>query len=148
MAETEEEYQKLVEQIKNDPRSEKELWRERLGTQPGRTPPLAKIITPKNFKNEVLSAKDWVALDIWSNDTLDCRYHSILWEDLKITDRVVFKKLDGEKYSNLIKRIKVNEFPTLIVFKDGVEKWRQQGYLHSGDLAMVRSKVLELLRKL
>jgi NAD-dependent dihydropyrimidine dehydrogenase PreA subunit len=148
VAEAEKEYQKLVDQIKNDPRSEKDLWRERLGTQPGRTPPLAEVVTPKNFKKKILNAKSWVALDVWSNETLDCRYHSILWEDLKITDRVVFKKLDGGKYSNLAKRLKVSNFPTLIIFKDGVERWRHQGYLHHGDLILVRSKILELLRKL
>lgn len=148
IAETEDEYQKLVEQIKNDPRSEKDLWRERLGTQPGRTPPLGKMVTPKNFEKEVLKPGGWLALDVWSNETLDCRNHSILWQDLKITDKVVLKKVDGGKYSDLAERLNINKFPTLIIFKDGVERWRYQGYLHSGDLLLARSKILEFLRKL
>lgn len=64
VAKTKEEYQKLLERVKRDPRSEKELWYERLGCQPGRTPSLTKIVTPKNFFQEVTKARKPVALDV------------------------------------------------------------------------------------
>lgn len=146
VAETEEEYQKLAEQIKNDPRSEKELWRERLGTQPGRTPPSAKVITPENFNEEILQTKGLVALDVWSEKTLNCRYHSVLWDDLEVNDRIVFKKLDGGKFPKLASKLRVNKLPTFLVFFDGLEKTRYEGYLYYGELHSLKEKLNDLIK--
>ncbi|MCJ7804262.1 thioredoxin domain-containing protein [Patescibacteria group bacterium] len=133
VVQTKEELKEVLEKIKNDPRSEKDLWRERLGTQPGRTPPLAIVITPKNFFQEVLKAKGPVALDVWSEETLDCRYHSLLWDDLRVSGKVAFKKLDGGKYPQLAKKLKVRKFPTLLLFRNGKEIGRKEGYIYSQD---------------
>lgn len=122
---TEEEFKEVLEKIKNDPRSEKELWRERLGCQPGRTSPLAKVVTPDNFDKEVLRAKGLMALDVWSEETLDCRYHSVLWDGLEEAKKMPLKKLDGGKHTALAKKLKVKRLPTLIFFKDGKEVGRK-----------------------
>lgn len=130
---TQEEFEEILKKINNDPRSEKELWRERLGCQPGRTPPLAKIITPKNFEKEIIKAEGLVVVDVWSEETLDCRYHSILWDDLGFTNKVAFKKLRGDKHPELAKKLKIKKFPTLLIFKDGNEVSRKEGYLYRSD---------------
>lgn len=145
IVQTEEEFNKVLENIKNDPRSEKELWRERIGTQPGRTPPLAAVVTPKNFLQEVLELRELVALDVWSEETLDCRYHSVLWEELGLADKIVFKKLDGGKYPTLARRLKASKFPTLIIFKEGKEKLRKEGYLYHGDIFPLVAKIKKLV---
>lgn len=139
---TKEEFKEILEKIKNDPRSEKELWRERLGCQPGRTPPLAKVVTPDNFGKEVLKAKGLVALDVWSEETLDCRYHSVLWDDLGVVKGMQLKKLDGGKYAAFARKVKLKVFPTLIFFKDGKEMARKEGYIYS------IKNLLDILRRL
>ncbi len=139
IVQTEEELKEVLEKIKNDPRSEKELWRERLGCQPGRTPPSAKIVTPDNFDKEVLKAKGLVVLDVWSEETLDCRYHSVLWDDLGASKSVVYKKLDGGTNKELAKRLKINIFPTLLFFKDGKEMGRKEGYIYFKDKKLVQN---------
>lgn len=144
VAQTEEEYRELVERVKNDPRSEKDLWRERLGCQPGRTPPSAKIVTPQNLSQEVKKIKGWVALDAWSEETLDCRYHSVLWEDLGFSDQFELKKLDGGKYPELVKELGVTEFPTLLFFKNGKEINRREGYIYFGDKRALTKQIKKI----
>jgi NAD-dependent dihydropyrimidine dehydrogenase PreA subunit len=144
VVQTQEEFKKVLEDIRNDPRSAKELWRERLGCQPGKTPPLAKVIIPGNFRKEVTESKGRVALDVWSNDTLDCRYHSLLWEELGFSKKISFKKLDGGKYPGLARKLKVKKLPTLLLFKDGKEHGRKEGYLYSSD----KNPLKILLRKI
>lgn len=144
IVQTEEEFKEVLEKIKNDPRSEKELWRERLGCQPGRTPPLAKVVTPDNFGKEVLKAKGLMVLDVWSEETLDCRYHSVLWDDLGVSKSVFYKKLDGGTNKELAKKLKINIFPTLLFFKDGKEIGRKEGYIYSKD----KQSLGKLARKL
>lgn len=142
---TQKEFEEILEKIKNDPRSEKELWRERLGCQPGRTSPLAVVVTSRNFEKEILKAKNLIALDVWSNETLDCRYHSVLWADLGFVNKVSFKKLEGDKYPQLTKKLKVKKFPTLLLFKNGKEIARQEGYLYSKDKNNLRHLIKKLL---
>ncbi len=145
VATTEKEYQKLLKKVKNDPRSEKELWRERLGCQPGRTPPLATIVTQRNFSKEVLKAKGMIALDVWSEETLDCRYHSLLWDEVKVSEKFKLRKLDGGKYTQLAKKLEATRLPTLLFFKDGQEIGRKEGYLYSKDKALVKKQIKRLL---
>jgi len=143
VVQTEEEFKKVLEDIKNDPRSEKELWRERLGTEPGRTPPKGKIITPTNFEKEVLKAKGLVALDVWHIDYLDCRAYSVLFEDLISSPKIKIKfaKLDAKKYPRLVKKLKVKKLPTLLLCLNGKEVGRYEGYIYSGDKSKVRSLI-------
>ncbi|HUV42479.1 MAG TPA: thioredoxin domain-containing protein [Patescibacteria group bacterium] len=147
IAKTEEEYQKLLEKVKKDLRSEKELWQERLGCQPGRTPPLARVITPKNFTQEVLEDKKLVILDVWSEETLDCRYYSLLWNDLGLSNEIKFKKLDGGKYYKFIQKLKITKLPTLLLFRRGREIGRREGYIYSKDKGEVRNLFRKLLRQ-
>jgi thioredoxin-like negative regulator of GroEL len=141
---TEEEFREVLEKIKNDPRSERDLWRERLGCQPGRTRPLAIVVTPKNFAQEVSRSKGWVALDVWSERTLDCRYHSVLWEDLGLGEKVGFKKLDGGKRPELATKLKVTKLPTLLFLKNGQELIRKEGYVHPEDKSALIKQIREI----
>lgn len=80
-----------------------------------------------------------MVLDIWSEETLDCRYHSVLWDDLGFTNKVTFKKLRGDRHLELARKLKIIKLPTLLIFKDGKEVSRKEGYLyHSDKNALVR----------
>jgi len=141
---TEEEFEEVLEKIRNDPRSEKELWRERLGCQPGRTPPLAVVVTPNNFEKEVLKAEGLIALDVWSEETLDCRYHSVLWDDLGFAKKIAFKKLDAGKNKELAQKLKAKKLPSLLFFKNSEEVGRREGYLYHNDMCELREMMGEL----
>lgn len=147
VARTPRELAHLKKIIANDPRLEKELWRERLGTQPGRTPPKAAIVTPDNFQKEILQTKGLVALDVWSEATLDCRYHSLLWENLGFADKISLKKLDGGKHQNLLRRLKVTVIPTLIFFNNGQEQGRRGGYLYRKDEPALKQLIRRLIAR-
>ncbi len=43
-------------------------------------------------------------------------------------------QVDGAVQTDLCKSYQVNGFPTLIVFKNGIEVWRQQGFMSFDDL--------------
>ena len=144
LARDQKEYDELLEKIKNDPRSEVDLWKEKLGTQPGRTVPLAPIITTRNFQEEISGSKDWILLDVWSEETLDCRFHSISFDDLKL-NKVSFKKLDGGTEKELAYQLRVKKPPTLILFKDGRERWRHEGYLYASDRNSIKQELEKLI---
>jgi thioredoxin 1 len=145
VAQDEDELRRLKDKIDSDPRSESELWKERLGTQPGRTAPLAPIVTPDTFESEVTKSRGWIALDVWSEDTLDCRFSSVPWEVLGLWDQILLKKLDGGVYPELANLLGVTHFPTVIVLKDGQEVLRHEGYMHSGEAALLQQAIVRAL---
>jgi len=126
LARSEEEFKKLKQIIKNDPHKEEDLWKERLGCQPGRFGKLAVIITPKNFEEEVKEDQCKFAVDVWSEETLDCRLHSVLWDD--VSKGMSLKKLDGGKYPELAKKLSVKIVPSLLYFEKGRVVKKVEGY--------------------
>ncbi len=138
VAKTDEQYKKLVEIVKNDTHTEEELWRERLGCQPGRTKPLATIVTPENFSQEVTNAKGLFTVDIWSLETIDCRLHSVLWDDVNLSGEMVLKKIDAGKYPELAKKLNVKKIPSLLFFKDGKELKRHEGYIYQENVTAAK----------
>ena len=108
----------IIETINSDPRSEDWLWQERLGVQPGK-PSIAKELNETNFE-EVLFSSGNNFIDIWHEDYLNCRLHSILYEDIsKDVTNITFYKLDAKKYPKLIEKLGVKIFPTLQLIKNG-----------------------------
>lgn len=56
---------------------------------------------------------------------------------------VYFGQVDYEKNTNIVKQADVTGFPTILIFKDGVEKARYEGTGHSQ--SKLESKLKELL---
>jgi len=137
----EQEKQKILKEIEADPRPEADLWKEKLGCQPGKTAPLATVVDSTNFSEEILDAGGVFVLDVWSEETLDCRFHSLSWSELGVSEKILLKKLDGGKFPDLADKLEVVKFPTLIVFKNGREVGRKEGYLYGKD----RKKLQEFL---
>jgi thiol-disulfide isomerase/thioredoxin len=52
---------------------------------------------------------------------------------LGVSEKILFKKLDGGKFPDLADKLEVIKFPTLIVFKNGQEVGRKEGYLYGKD---------------
>jgi NAD-dependent dihydropyrimidine dehydrogenase PreA subunit len=119
--------QKILNQ---NPRTTKWLWQERYGCQPGKTPPKAKILNKTNTNN-ILKQRGYKLIDIWHYDYLDCRAHSVLFKELLkgIKEGINIYKLDAKKYPKFAKILKVNKFPTLLLYNDKKEIWRFEGLM-------------------
>lgn len=126
---------RIKKMIKEDPRTAKWLWQERYGCQPGQTPPTAEIITAENFTS-VLDTNGLKLIDAWHIDYLDCRVHSVLFSDLLkgIKMDVSIFKLDAQEFPKYAKKLKVQEYPTMILLDGDKEVWRHEGLIDEKQL--------------
>jgi ferredoxin len=133
----------IIETIKSDPRSEEWLWQERFGVQPGRQP-IAKELDETNFE-DVLSSPENNLIDIWHEDYLNCRLHSILYEDIsKKVKNLTFYKLDAKKYPKLVDKLGVKLFPTLQIIING-----KINLIYKGDIEESKiSTIIKLIQNI
>ena len=82
-------------------------------------------MTMKELNNhkafEELTSKGIVVVDFTANRCTPCKmmYNNIKTVDGGYGERVLFLKVDVNKYSNIAKRFKVKYIPKLIFFKEG-----------------------------
>lgn len=147
-ARDEEDEKRIMNMIKDDPRTAKWLWKERYGVQPARTSPIATIVTDTNFES-VLSEPGFKVIDLWSEETLDCRLHSPLYEDLlgRLLDKVKVYKLDAGEFGGLAEKLGVSEFPTLLIFEGNEEVFRFGGYISKEKISSVIKDLKKALSK-
>lgn len=138
---------KIRSMIKEDPRTAKWLWRERFGCQPGKAAPRATIVNPSNF-NTVLMQKGYKLIDIWHPDYLDCRINSALFSDLLkgLKEKVAIQKLDASEFPKLAKKLNVDKFPSLLLFKDGNELSRFSGLIEPEKVKEINKKIKSILQ--
>jgi NAD-dependent dihydropyrimidine dehydrogenase PreA subunit len=100
----------ILDTINSDSRSEEWLWLERYGVQPSTN---SQLLTPQNFDQ---ITKSTCLIDVWSEDSLDCRLHSALYADLlkDISPKLQVYKLDAKKHPELAKKLNVKIFPSLL----------------------------------
>jgi NAD-dependent dihydropyrimidine dehydrogenase PreA subunit len=130
------EEKRIQELIGKDPRTADWLWQERYGVHPARVKPNAIILTKDNF-DEAMKQPGYKIIDVWSEDTLDCRLHSPLYSELLkgIKKPVQIYKLDAGKYPRGGEKLKLKELPAMIVLKDSVELLRSLGYIQEEKIA-------------
>jgi len=103
----------IVDTINSDSRTADWLWQERYGVMPGTVAPLAVQITPHNF-DSIINNNQNKLIDVWHEEFCDCRLSSPLFSDL--TNSFAVYKLDAKKYPELVKKLKVTAFPSLLVY--------------------------------
>lgn len=134
----------IIDTINSDPRSEDWLWQERLGVEPGK-PSIAKELTDQNFQ-EVFDSSENSLVDIWHEDYLNCRLHSILYQDIqKEIDNLTFYKLDAKKYPQLIEKLGVKIFPTLQLIINGKNNLIYQGDIEDSKLSTIINSIREII---
>ncbi len=91
-----------------------------------------------NFK-DIVSSKDVVLVDFFGTWCGPCQALMPILEDVKgdLGDAVKIVKIDIDKNQELATKYQVRSVPTMILFKDGIAKWRQSGVLQKKDILNV-----------
>ena len=115
VARTDEEYDKLKEEIDNDTRTTKDLFVDRYGATP-----LSEffMIESDDIKNKVNN--DGITLiELYNDDSIQCLLKSIAIKDLTkdLPKDTLFYK--AEANDDVLNKYNVNELPSLLVFKNG-----------------------------
>jgi len=82
------------------------------------------IINESNFEEQVKMSKGVTVVDFFTSWCAPCRALSPILE--KITGAKIVK-VDGDQSQNLVVENGIRGYPTLIFYKDGVEKQRVVG---------------------
>lgn len=137
----------LSEEIKADPRTEDDLFKERFNTDPIDSKVVA---TSSTFEKDVLKANTPVIVDFWAPPFASrCRIGAIPYRDLVPEKyQVSFKKINAEENLDLARSLGVAAIPAIFVFHNGKVIDRIYGIQTSADEGFLRKRIVTTLKKL
>ena len=140
VARTDEEYDKLKEEIDSDTRTTKDLFVDRYGATP-----LSEffMIESDDIENKVNN--DGITLiELYNDDSIQCLLKSIAIKDLTkdLPKDTLFYKLEAN--DDILNKYNVNELPSLLVFKKGNFLGNIDGYYEVDN----KEKLLDNLNKI
>ena len=143
VARTEEEYDKLKEEIDNDTRTTKDLFVDRYGATP-----LSEffMIESDDIENKVNN--DGITLiELYNDDSIQCLLKSIAIKDLTkdLPKDTLFYK--AEANDDVLNTYNVKELPSLLVFKQGKFLGNIDGYYEVDDKEELLHNMNEILNK-
>ncbi|MBO3098594.1 thioredoxin [Gelidibacter pelagius] len=91
-----------------------------------------------NF-NEIINSETPVLVDFYAEWCGPCKTLISILEEVKseLGDAIKIIKIDVDKNHLLATNYRVKSVPTLVLFNDGNQVWRQSGVLQKGDLIKV-----------
>lgn len=83
-----------------------------------------------------LAAEDVVLVDFYADWCEPCKWLDLILEkvDLNLSGKVSIVKIDIEKHQELSKKFRIHSVPVLVLFQNGDEKWRINGFLMEEEL--------------
>jgi thioredoxin 1 len=88
-----------------------------------------------NF-NSIIDSTTPVLIDFYADWCGPCKMLAPILKDVKseLNDKVKIIKIDVDKNQTLASKYQVRGVPTMILFKDGKQLWRQSGVLQKEDI--------------
>ena len=123
VARSEEEYEKLKQDIENDPRTTKDLFVDRYGAAP-----LSEffMINPEELMNK--TNEGITLVECYEDDSIQCLLKSIPIKDITsdMPSDTMFYKMEVNE--ELKQKYEINELPSLLIFKDKKLLGKIEGY--------------------
>ena len=93
--------------------------------------------------NEVIHSGKTVLVDFFAEWCGPCKMMGPILQELRgqVDENVKIIKVDVDKNPQVASAYQISGVPTLMIFKDGVVKWRQSGVLPAHQLRSVLEKV-------
>ena len=94
--------------------------------------------------NELIASKDLVLVDFTATWCGPCQVLAPILHDLKedMGDQLSILKIDVDKNQQLASNYRVQGVPTLILFKEGTQVWRQSGVVPLDQLKQIVNQQL------
>ncbi|HZW77468.1 MAG TPA: thioredoxin [Flavobacteriaceae bacterium] len=91
-----------------------------------------------NFKS-IIDSEVPVLVDFFAEWCGPCKMLAPILKDVKETlgDKIKIIKIDVDKNQELAAQFQVRGVPTLILFKNGQQQWRQSGVLQKNELIQI-----------
>lgn len=96
-----------------------------------------------SFKN-IINASPVVLVDFYANWCGPCKVLAPILKEVKqeLSDTIKIIKIDVDKNQSIAAKYQVRGVPTMILFKNGEQLWRQSGVLQKSDIInIIKSKI-------
>ncbi len=97
----------------------------------------------KDRFSNIIDSNTPVLVDFFADWCGPCKTLAPILKEVKdeLGDRVKIVKIDVDKNQMLAAKYQVRGVPTMIIFKEGVQQWRQSGVLQKDEIVKVISEV-------
>ncbi len=93
----------------------------------------------KSSFNKIVSSKTPVLVDFFADWCGPCKMLGPILKDVKeeLGDAIKIIKIDVDKNQSIATKYQVKGVPTMLLFKDGKQVWRQSGVLQKKDIVQI-----------
>ncbi len=93
----------------------------------------------KNSFQKIIDSKTPVLVDFFADWCGPCKMLAPVLKEVKdeLGEQVKIVKIDVDKNQPLASKYQVRGVPTMVLFKDGKQVWRQSGVLQKNDIVSV-----------
>ncbi len=103
-----------------------------------RYPPLKKVKMNSSF-DQIINSEKPILVDFFATWCGPCKMLGPILKEVKdnLGDRISIIKIDVDKNQQVASKYQVRGVPTMILFQNGKQLWRQSGVLQKNDLIKI-----------